>query len=424
MLGYFIPRENFYGSLLAFTGLFILYTVIYNFADFSKNFWHFLWLAVILRLMLLFSLPTWSDDYVRFIWDGQLLLEGHNPYAHTPTEALGQLDLKSRDFMDQLYPGLNSPEYHSVYPPSNQVIFGLAVFLTGGNLLFAVMILRLILIAFELMSIYLIYKLLLLWNKPRKKVLLYAINPLVIMEISGNLHFEGLMLALMLGSLYFLSKKRHIVSGALMGAAVGVKLSPLILVPAFIKFLFHKNLVPYILGGASLVLLGLFPLLVEESFSGFRESLSLYGERFEFNASLYYLLREVGYWTNGYNMIGFFNPILKGLTVAGILWISLKVNKGQTDSLIHILLLVYWVYFLLNTVVHPWYILPALALSLFTEKKAFLVWSFLIFLSYHAYQTEEYKELAWILGLEYVGLFMALWWDYGGRFLKPLMFRK
>ncbi|MEX2592491.1 MAG: carotene biosynthesis protein [Anditalea sp.] len=417
-LGYFIPRISFYSVLILFTGLFILYLAVYQYAGSFQSLKHFLWLAVILRLVLLFSLPQWSDDYVRFVWDGQLLLEGHNPYVFTPTEALGQLNLQSREFLDQLYPRLNSPNYHSVYPPSNQLVFGLAASLAGENLLYAVMVIRLVLIAFEVLAFYLIYHLLVLLNRPVKKVLLYALNPLVILEISGNLHFEGLMLTLMMGGIYVLFKKKYMLSGVLLGAAVGVKLSPLMLVPAFMKWLPRQGLVPFLSGGTIMGILGLAPLLWEDAFIGFWTSLRLYGESFEFNASVYYILRQLGYWTNGYNMIGFFNPILGGLTLVLIIWLSLKVRKEQIGSLIQSLLCLYWVYFILNAVVHPWYIIPALAISVFTEKKAFLIWSFFIFLSYHAYQTTGYKELAWILSLEYLAVFLALYRDYGSRIKK------
>src|SRR5690606_13256732 len=137
---------------------------------------------------------------------------------------------------------------------------------------------------------------------------------------------------------------------------------------------------------------------------------------FEFNASVYYLLREMGYWTHGYNLIGVWGPVLKWLTLLMIAWVAWKTGKGSAVTWIEKLLLVYWFFFMFSTVVHPWYILPAVAISAFTQKRAFLVWSFLVFLSYHAYQREDYSESFWILGVEYLGVLLALGWDYVDKF--------
>jgi len=153
--------------------------------------------------------------------------------------------------------------------------------------------------------------------------------------------------------------------------------------------------------------------LLDGGWYGFLTSLNLYSETFEFNASIYYLLRQIGLWLSGYNMIAVFGPMLKLLTLVLILWISSKVKRQNPDSLFETMLVIYWVYFLLNTVIHPWYVLPAFAISLFTERKAMMGWSFLIFLSYQTYGTEGYKESPWLLGLEYLGVFVMLYLDYG-----------
>src|SRR5690606_26566724 len=85
-LGYFIPRTSFFTGFLVFTGLFILYYLLYLKAGTLLNLKKVLLYAFILRISLLFSLPQWSEDYVRFVWDGQLIVLGHNPYETTPQE--------------------------------------------------------------------------------------------------------------------------------------------------------------------------------------------------------------------------------------------------------------------------------------------------------------------------------------------------
>src|SRR5690606_35661662 len=209
----------------------------------------------------MFSLPQWSDDYARFLWDGQLVAEGHNPYTLTPTEAKNRLDFQSETFMERLFPVLNSPDYHSVYPPTNQLVFVAASFLSDGDILQGVIVIRLILLVFELLAFYLIFLLLRLFHQPEKKLLLYALNPLVIMEITGNLHFEGMMLVMILAGVYFLYKSKFVHSGGFLAAAVAVKLSPLLLFPAFLNRIPKKARLRYLFAVAFVLLITLGPLV-------------------------------------------------------------------------------------------------------------------------------------------------------------------
>src|SRR5690606_3301542 len=210
------------------------------------------------------------------------LIEGFNPYTHTPTEALEILNFQDEGVMDHLYPMLNSPDYHSVYPPSNQLVFALAAYLSQGDVLDGVLMIRLILFVFEMLAFYLIFLLLRLLHQPPQKLLLYALNPLVIMEISGNIHFEGMMLTMILAGIYFLEKSRFSVSGGFLAAAVAVKLSPIILLPTFLKRIPYSAVLGFFFAGLLVLLITMGPI-IGSSLPGFGKSLSLYGNTFEFN---------------------------------------------------------------------------------------------------------------------------------------------
>ena len=60
---------------------------------------------------------------------------------------------------------------------------------------------------------------------------------------------------------------------------------------------------------------------------GFFQSIDLYYRKFEFNAGLYYLLRFVGQWATGYNLIRWLGPGLALLALSTILYLSINVNK-------------------------------------------------------------------------------------------------
>ena len=131
-------------------------------------------------------------------------------------------------------------------------------------------------------------------------------------------------------------------------------------------------------------------------------SIHLYFQNFEFNASIYYILREIGYIYKGYNTIAIIGKILPLITILIILMITFfKANKTNKDLIISMLLAIS-VYYFLATTVHPWYIVIPLFLSLFTPYRYPLVWSFFLILSYSAYQNETlYKENLFLVFIEY-----------------------
>ena len=67
-----------------------------------------------------------------------------------------------------------------------------------------------------------------LLKKEEHLIWLYALNPFIILEFSGNVHFEGVMIFFILLALYYLLKNQWIASAAFLGVAVQVKLIPLI----------------------------------------------------------------------------------------------------------------------------------------------------------------------------------------------------
>jgi hypothetical protein len=142
--------------------------------------------------------------------------------------------------------------------------------------------------------------------------------------------------------------------------------------------------------------------------SGILSSLSLYFQRFEFNASIYYLLREAGYWIFGYNIIAFSGKIIAIVSLVGILWFSI-----QSKDFIKTALWIFSFYLALATTVHPWYISTLVAISIFTPFRYPIFWSFLIFLSYATYQTPAYTENLSLVALEYTIVYGFLMYEIG-----------
>jgi len=68
-------------------------------------------------------------------------------------------------------------------------------------------------------------------------------------------------------------------------------------------------------------------------------------------------------------------------------------------------------YYFTATTVHPWYVTTLLILSVFTNYKFPLVWSFAIILSYLAYLNTNNTENLWIIGLEYAIVYSVFIWE-------------
>ncbi|NNF22648.1 MAG: hypothetical protein HKN67_11960, partial [Saprospiraceae bacterium] len=168
---------------------------------FSLKIW--IVIGITLRALTLFALPNLSDDLYRFIWDGWLITEGINPFAYRPTEILhGAIPGLTAD--PELFDRLNSQPYYSIYPALSQYFFAASYLLdfTHSWLGFST-ILKLMFIGFEAASFFFIISILKAFGQNHERLLIYLLNPLIIIELCGNLHFECLMICCFLGTVYF-----------------------------------------------------------------------------------------------------------------------------------------------------------------------------------------------------------------------------
>ena len=267
---------------------------------------------------------------------------------------------------------------------------------------------RVILIFADVVTFIFIRKLLQQLKLPKHQALWYFLNPLVIIELTGNLHFEGLMVMCLLISIYLLLKKKWIWAAVLFGLSVSVKLLPLVLLPLFFHY-FRKQerlniykLIAFYGITFLTVVITFLPFFSVELIQNFGDSVALWFNKFEFNASIYYLIRWIGFQTVGWNIIGVAGKILPIVILVTILGFSFFRNNNSEKTLFVSMLSALSIYFLLSTTVHPWYVVTPLAISIFTHYKYLLVWSFTMILSYSAYGINGFNEQLWLVGLEYV----------------------
>ncbi|SNR96930.1 hypothetical protein SAMN06295967_101280 [Belliella buryatensis] len=405
-LGYCLDRSDFFIQLTLYMLCFGVSLIIYQNAEkWGISLKLGLMYAFLLRMILIISEPVLSDDFYRFIFDGQLIRNGINPYLYLPQEAFELLKIGDSEYWNQLLTQMNSSGYYSVYPPLHQLFFWLAA-LGGEHLSMNILILRLAVLLFEILNCLLLIQILKQWNLPKSKVLLYAFNPLVILELTGNLHFEGMVLFGLLGMAYFLGKVNR--ASIFWTWAVGVKLSPLMLGPILLKFFGGKSRLVFLLLSALVIVVLFIPLFFEGAFLNFWQSFRLYQSSFEFNGSIYYLLRWISSFWLDYNPIRTLGPVLSMLSLGLILWLSLGVKKANLPDLVQRIVWVYLAYLLFQTTVHPWYLIPAFGLGILVGDRVFLAWTALVFLSYHAYREFGVDEKWPILLFEYTILYSMI----------------
>lgn len=406
VVGYFVPRHDTGLLLSSFALLFLFYYIIYT-STREGEITTWLLVAVLIRGSLLFAVPQLSDDFYRFIWDGRLLYNDIHPFAEIPSYYMQEGNAVP-GLTSELFHRLNSPEYFTIYPPITQFIFWLSVALSPNSIFGSILVLKVLVVLAEVGSIALIKSLLAHFELPGKNSLLYALNPLVILELSGNLHFEAFVIFFLLGSIYMLLKQRLIVSAVLFTLAVHVKLLPLIFLPSLLPFLGLKKTFQFYLIVSITSIILFAPLLNMTLLSGMNESLSYYFKKFEFNASFYYLIREWGFWKYGYNIIQTAGWKLALVSTTLILLFSLRNMFSKSVMSIQELftewIIILTLYLFFTTTVHPWYIVPLLAFSVFSNVRYPLVWSGLILITYAGYTLNAYQENLWLVLIEYAAV--------------------
>ncbi len=409
LISYFIPRHHSLPLLSTYSLLFMGYLALYKLTRRTDLVNQAYGVAFLFRLAFLLLIPNLSDDVYRFLWDGYLVIDGYNPFQATPLSYLkdhaGTIQGIGIDLFNQF-----GKDTYSSYPPLNQWVFALAVRLFPHSNFGVIVFIRCILLIFEAGNLVLIIKLLKRLKMPVHTGLLYALNPLVILELSANLHFEAMMIFFMLLSFLFLLAGRLNKGAVALGLSVLSKLIPLIFLPAlWIRLGWKKGLSFTILTGL-VVIIAFIPFVNIDMVSGFTSSLGLYFQKFEFNASVYYLVRQLGYWITGYNIIYIAGPLLGLITLVLILYFS-STTWARNITLMETAMWILMIYVVFTTTLHPWYITTLVALSVFTRYRFPVLWSLLIFLSYEGYTQNGYRENYWLIALEYLLVYAFMIWE-------------
>lgn len=411
-LGYFTDRSNFI-ILIGWVALFFLaYVAALSSTAHRNDIRFYVFLGILSRAVLLFNFPNLSDDIYRFYWDGLLSTNGYNPFSHLPDFYIKN-NILPEYLTPALYEKLNSKEYYTIYPPVLQGIFAVAAWLFPKDIIGAATTMKFFLLMGEIGSITFMKKILQKLELSEENVLWYALNPLLIIEIIGNIHFEGFMIFFLLLSLWLMMNNRLGYAALAMAAAIASKLLPLMFLPFLIgKLGWRRSLIYFgVVGGILFILF--VPLLNASFFSNFSASLSLYFRRFEFNAGFFYAI-EWFYRVvfNDHYIIRSVGPTLALITLNCIVILTIIRHDWAWKKMPESWLFAISIYLVNTTTVHPWYICLAVALAVFTKWRYPIIWSGIVMLSYSHYWGGGFQENYLLIAIEYVIAILFFTWEF------------
>ena len=384
-------------------------------------------IGILFRLVFIMAIPNLSQDYLRFIWDGQVVSQGFSPYLVSPKSYMESPDsfgffIHHAEALSSAM-GMPSVANFTNYPPVNQLCFLLAVFITGGKSIIGTVIgLRSIIILADIGVLYFGKKILEKAKLPLQNIFWYFLNPFIIIELTGNLHFEGVMVFFFVVSLFFLQKNKWFFSALFLAMSISTKLIPLMFLPLFIQWFWKKQdsfwlgfkkLSMYYLTVIGIVFLTFLPFISSSFVNNYFATNALWFQKFEFNASIYYIIRWIGFQYVGWNIIGSVGKILPLIVITFILIIALFRKNGSLQQLVTSMLFCISFYLFFSTTIHPWYVATPLLLSIFSKYQFPMIWSATVMLSYKAYNGSSVEENYWLIALEYGTVIgVAIWEIY------------
>ncbi|WP_340064568.1 glycosyltransferase 87 family protein [Ascidiimonas aurantiaca] len=415
IFGYDLERTQFLKLISIYGSLFLLFYWILRLQKGEITF--LVVTALLFRLIFLFTVPDLSQDFYRFIWDGRMLFAGYNPYLYLPEDimATGNLSIPQAQ---ELFEGMGSlsASHYTNYPPVNQFCFWLAAVFSGNSIPGAIVTMRILIILADAGTLFFGYKLLQNLRLPVHYIFIYILNPFILIELTGNLHFEGVMIFFLVTALYLLQKRKWVLSACTLALSISVKLLPLMLLPLFLQVLGWRKALAYYTVTIGVVIISFLPFFSHTFIDSYSETIALWFNNFEFNASIYYVLREIGFQWKGYNMIQVIGKITSGVLLLTIVGMALFRNNKSMDSLIKSMLIASTLYFFTASVVHPWYLATPLVLSIFTKYRFTVWWTLLVPLSYFAYSQPDFKESYLLLSIEYIVIYVLFLYE---MFKKP-----
>lgn len=179
-------------------------------------------LAIAVRAPLAVQRVGPDSDLVRYVWDGRVQLLGYNPFDVLPADpAMAATHTAETRQMP-------SARARTPYPPAAQLFFRLVVRLRDST-----RAMKLALALCDLLTIAVLWRWLTVTGRPAWLLLVYAWNPLVVLEVAHSGHIDALGALWIAASAYWLARRRTALATVAYVLAVTTKLLPIVLLPLY-----------------------------------------------------------------------------------------------------------------------------------------------------------------------------------------------
>ncbi len=367
----------------------------------KKRLYLIIFFSILFRIILLPSPPSLSDDIYRYLWDGRVQSHGINPYKYPPNS--DKLAFLKDEYADKV----NEPTRPTIYPPLAQIVS-----LAGVNISYTVTFMKLIYVIFDILLIFVIYKILLFRGDNILKVIIYAWNPVAVIEFASNGHNDSMAIFFLFLSFYLAMKDRPFLSVSSLSFSVLSKYTPMILLPFYYKKIDKRAIL-------------LFPLIIIVLFWPYRNGIEellggikIYSHLQKFNDSIFYILHSIFL----HYLKDYYNPwhlamidskmVIVVILISVFMYLFIKNKELEWSAYIIIGLFI-----ILSFQVQPWYLMWILPFVCIYRGRAWIVLTSLIPLSYYTYVKFYSPEKIWhesliIKSIEYFPFYFLLIYDY------------
>lgn len=370
-------------------------------------FWIFFLLP---RLFISPMLPWLSDDVYTYLWHGHLTVSGQNVYAHMP------LSPEYAPFRTEAFEKMGNLGVPAIYPPLSEMMMAFAV--ACGKVLTSswvggLVVWKLILLLSEAAGIFFLGRIAGIFSRKSNEstksfpsgMMLYLFTPLPVIEIIGQGHLDGLILAPLGAALLLIIRwictegKFPIAKSAFLGAALFLlKFAP---VAIFLPLV--RARIQITRAAAAALLAGVLVVACSTPFfidplaqRTFSEGLAIYANLTSFNGIPLYLVRHllsmlsIPFWW-------IVAPKILGLIRSAVVLSAGLIGRVTGEAAyLHRALLVYACAILLAGKVHTWYFVPLLFVNGLVGSFALVLGAEFMMLSYAAYLVIPSQEAYWL----------------------------
>jgi alpha-1,6-mannosyltransferase len=220
--------------------------------------------GLLMRIPYLGVGPMLEDDHFRYMLDGAMTARGMNPYTHAPVSLLQgtapAANLNVAAAGQGAIAQINFPELRTIYPGTAQILFALAHVIKPWS----IDGLRVVIAFCEMGTAFLCWHLLGVLRVPRHLVALVWCNPLLAFSLTGQAHIDAAIGPFLLTAIIAVLRSSGVSAGVMLGAAIGVKLWPVMLAPVIVRSLADQQRAPigFLLAMSLVALLACLPLAI------------------------------------------------------------------------------------------------------------------------------------------------------------------